>query len=240
MRGVVIGVALALQVGSVSHAHGQSKGGMLFAYRPGADRSAFESGYRAHLDWHAGKQDSLTWLAWDVIAGPGMGLFVDGTFGAPFAALDARVDPAGDVRDAEVNVTPYATPVSRTLVLVREDLSRVTPGAAFRPARLAHARWIGPTPARSGELERALASMLHEDGVDDLFPYTVLELLTGEAPGFLLLVWRDSWSSWDRPQRDPWNALSRRLASGSSGPGLLTGRSEVWRFREDLTYAGGR
>src|SRR5258706_9722604 len=63
----------------------------LFAYhlKPGMQAS-FDEGYRRHLAWHQGKRDTLVWYAWYVTSGERTGLFIDGSFGAPFAAFDQR------------------------------------------------------------------------------------------------------------------------------------------------------
>lgn len=78
----------------------------LFGYwtRPG-QREAFDEGYRRHLAWHRQAGDPLVWYGWYVSDGKRAGMFVDGSFGAPFAAFDRRVDPAGDGADAARNVT---------------------------------------------------------------------------------------------------------------------------------------
>src|SRR5688500_15061252 len=66
----------------------------LFAYVPkDGDEARFDEGYRTHLDWHRDKRDPLVWYGWYVANGERVGMFIDGSFGAPFAAFDQRVDP---------------------------------------------------------------------------------------------------------------------------------------------------
>src|SRR5690606_12816878 len=115
----------------------------LFSYRiiPGMERDFFD-GYRRHLEWHRSRADSLSWLGWTVVDGPGLGRFVDGAFGIPHRAFDERVDPAGDGADAARNVTAYATPVGRELHRLRPELGSATrlergePGAMQKVTRL--------------------------------------------------------------------------------------------------------
>lgn len=81
----------------------------LFAYDIDRGKEdAFEAGYAAHLAWHAEHKDPLPWYGWYVTSGPRTGLFIDGTFGIPFATMDQRVDPAGDGADMAAKVLPFA------------------------------------------------------------------------------------------------------------------------------------
>lgn len=228
-------------------------GGFLFAYAPhSGERSTFEAGYRRHLDWHVAKGDSLSWYGWDVVVGPRPGLFVDGVFGVPFAALDERVDPAGDQEDAAVNFLSHADPVFRELVALRPDLSTATPLGEAAPSLyvevvrypVAH----DGTPAMTAAL-----SALRERRTDErLLPYTVYEKVAGARPGFVLMIWRERLATFDDYHRDPQRALRSILSAGGMSEYPLEGvgsgsmldgpvTSELWRYRRDLTYlaAGG-
>ncbi|WP_156390772.1 hypothetical protein [Caulobacter sp. Root487D2Y] len=111
---VMLAAALAAGLAS-GQAHAQSsakaaeQAAFLFTYDVDRGKQdAFEAGYAAHLQWHAAHADALPWFGWYVTSGPRTGLFVDGTFGVPFAAMDRRPDPAGDGADMEARVLPYA------------------------------------------------------------------------------------------------------------------------------------
>jgi hypothetical protein len=73
----------------------------------------FDAGYQKHLAWHRAHQDPLVWYGWTVTHGPRMGMFIDGTFGAPFAAFDQRVAPADDAKDAERSFLLHGQPTFR-------------------------------------------------------------------------------------------------------------------------------
>lgn len=240
MRCIILVLAIVLTAPSTAWTQAPTSGGFLFAYRPHPDEGpAFEEGYRRHLAWHAEHGDSLAWYGWTVLAGPGLGRFVDGVFGVPFAALDVRVDPAGDAADMATNVLPHADPVHRELVRLRPGLSTATPLESGTPTPLVQVVRYEVGPAQAAVLEQGLEA-LHQASAE-LLPYTVYETLAGSRPSFLLMIWRTRLGSFDEAERDPARALRRELArrSGASGSPLTADvTDEVWRFRPDLTYTG--
>lgn len=228
------------------HAAAQERtGGFLFAYLPNADsRDAFYEGYRAHLEWHHSRGDSLTWFGWDVLAGPRIGAFVDGVFGIPFAALDTRVDPAGDAADLEANVAPHGDAIARALVRERRDLSTAEPLGRTAPARLAQVVRYRVRPDQAERTEEALVALRERAQSDSLLPYTVLETVVGAGTGIVLMVWRDRLGTFDEAGHDPARAFRAVLAELPDGGGTAADRlpeevaTEVWVYRPDLTYFG--
>ncbi|MBO9560971.1 MAG: hypothetical protein J7515_20600 [Caulobacter sp.] len=132
-RRTILALALAAATASATTVHAEQQAAFLFTYDiDRGQQAAFEAGYAAHLAWHAAHGDALPWYGWYVTSGPRTGLFVDGTFGVPFAAMDARPDPAGDGADMAARVLPYAKARSYS----------------------AHALWPKPSTARSLEDRR--------------------------------------------------------------------------------------
>lgn len=241
MRHLVLVLLLVLSAPSAVPAQQPTTGGFLFAYEP-HERASFEAGYRRHLDWHRSQEDSLSWFGWDVIVGPRPGLFVDGVFGVPFRALDARVDPAGDQADAAENVLPHADPVSREMVALRPDLSSATPLREGAPTPFVQVVSYAVDPAGIETVEATLAALREEASGGELLPYTVYERVAGARPGFVLMIWRDRLATFDEHARNPDRAFHRivgeRLrADGSESP-LEAASSEIWLYRRDLTYLG--
>lgn len=220
----------------------ETTGGFMFGYMPHpGEREAFEAGYRRHLDWHRTKADSLPWFGWDVLAGPRLGMFIDGTFGMQFAALDDRVDPRGDAADAAATFQPHAEPSARELVLLRRDLSTATPLEDRAPSRFVQVVRFRVPPAETGRVEDAFDRLRGTADALTLLPYTVYEVLAGASPGFLLMVWRDGLGSFDATARNPEVALREYFAETETGmptPSHADVTSEVWMFRPDLTYMG--
>jgi hypothetical protein len=221
-------------------------GGFLFAYAPhSGERATLEAGYRRHLDWHEAKGDSLSWYGWDVLVGARPGLFIDGVFGVPFAALDERVDPAGDQADAALNFLPHADPVSREMVALRPDLSTAMPLVEGTPSLYVEVVRYPVAPESIDAMTAALA-ILRERGTDGgLLPYTVYEGVAGARSGFVLMIWREGLRTFDAYHRDPKRALRSVLSTGGTrgepeSGSVLDGpvTSEVWMYRRDLSYLG--
>ena len=221
-----------------------AQAGLLTGWRPEpGQRDALYEGYARHLEWHGNAGDTLTWYGWDVVAGPGQGLFVDGTFGAPFAALDVRVDPGGDAQDHAVNVDAFASPAFREALLLRRDLSTATPLEERAPTTYVQVvRYTIGVAAGSAIVETALRDMASRGPPCSvgLLPFTVYESIAGSsAPGLIVMVWRDRLESFDDDGVNPVPCLRQLVASPTPSPVSSAGVGvsiEVWRLRRDLSY----
>lgn len=242
---VVAILAILLSIPTTTLGQQETTGGFLFSYRPHpGEHGAFEEGYRRHLDWHREKADSLAWYGWSVLAGPRLEQFVDGAFGMPFAAIDARVDPAGDAADGAETYRPHGTPTGRTLLLLRPDLSSATPLEDLDPAPFVQVVHYSVGPGDMGRLERAFDAMQRASRRSSLLRYTVYEVVAGGELGFLLMVCRDGMSSFDDVERNPEHALRTHIAGEGGGqseqdePLRIDMTNELWRYRPDLSYLG--
>ena len=206
----------------------------LFAYRakPGMDAD-FAKGYRRHLDWHAAKNDSLTWLAWTVIDGPSLGTFVDGTFGIRLAAFDDRVDQRGDGEDAGRNVTAFADPTHRQLLRLRRDLSPAMRLESAKPGTMQRVVTLAVKPGTQDVVERTFQAVAAKPaGLD----YAVYERVSGgDRPYYLMIVQLDRWADIDRAASDPVAVMVRAL-----GTSVARMEVETWAYRPDLTYTPKR
>jgi len=207
-------------------------GAFLFTYRAHeGQRAAFDEGYRGHLEWHRTHNDPLTWFGWDVLAGPGIGDFVDGVFGIPFAALDRRVDPAGDARDAATNVEAHAAPTERAFVRLRRELSTAAPLESGRSTPLVEVIRYRVPAAAMAAMDSALRELRSIADGAALLEYTIYETAAGTlSPAYIMMIWRAAFDSFDGIDRDPRLALRRWLPEG------VAEQSQLWLHRPDLTY----
>ena len=224
----------------------QSEAAHLFAYYPKEGMQAkFDEGYRRHLAWHRENQDTLVWYAWYVAHGERTGLFIDGSFGRPFAAFDARVDPAGDRADFAQTTAPFADPAFRSAYVLRRDLSTGHPLEEERPSPNVQVSHYRLRPGTEVRFERAVVAarkvLMRMDNVPE---HTWYELVTGgEQPTYMLMVARERWADYDRFHMELSDLIAygyeldeteRLLEAVSSSVEKVL--SETWRYRPDLSY----
>ena len=207
----------------------QTQGDAVFLYyyriKPGMTAN-FTEGYRRHLEWHRQKSDSLDWLAWTVFDGNDVGLFVDGTFGIPFSAFDARVDPRGDAEDASRNVTPFADAVRRQVLRLRRDLGGSFPLERAKAAAMQQVITINVNPSQAGAFEREIGRLLSSNRDR----YAIYQVVSGGDPfTYVIIVQMPTWSTWNTSRPDllltQLSAIAPRAVS-----------IETWTHRADLTY----
>jgi hypothetical protein len=218
----------------------------LFGYLPKEGmRAQFDAGYRKHLEWHATHADPLVWYGWYVTHGPRAGMFIDGSFGAPFTAFDQRVAPAEDAKDAERSFLGFAEPTFRATYRVRRDLSSGTPLERWQPTQLVDVHRYRVKLGRSTHFEllaRRMRTVLEGSGAKDV-AYTWYQGVAGTAtPEYMLMVARKGWSGFDSAPGDLEGVLAT-LDDASTRRELLMGLAasveevtgEVWQYRSDLS-----
>lgn len=222
--------------GDAAHLYGYyAKAGM---------RAQFDEGYRKHLGWHRAKRDPLVWYGWYVGHGDRVGMFIDGSFGAPFAAFDQRVDPAGDGADAEKNFSPYADTAFRASYRLRRELSTGFPLEQWKPSKSVQVFHYTLRAGTAGRFERAVrASRDTLSRQSDAPAYTWYELVVGgNTPGYLLMIARDGWKSYDSHDggldelvAQSGDAAGTRALLDDLAASVLEVKAETWDYREDLS-----
>jgi hypothetical protein len=189
-------LAIALTAGLASGSARAQTEQAAFLFTYDIDRgkeAAFEAGYAAHLQWHAAHADALPWFGWYVTSGPRTGLFVDGTFGVPFAAMDARPDLAGDGADMAARVLPYAKARAYSAHVLWPELSTIRSLEARQPSPVVDVYALRVTPGDVAAFETALLASART-GKGDL-AWTWYRLAGGGGLGaYMVLVPRRSWA----------------------------------------------
>jgi hypothetical protein len=223
---------------------GSGSAAFLFSYTPKpGQRSDFENGYKVHLDWHRRNQDPLNWYAWYVVTGKRVGLFVDGTFGVALAALDNRVDPQGDRVDFAQTTAPFAVPESRSIFLLREDLSTARFLEDTKPSPMVQVHRYVIHVGKEIGFERILSSVkdrLENQGSARRFAcYRLID--GGAATSYLLLMPRTSWADYAGTDLLS-DALAEAFGQEASeylknlASAVKSTYSETWAYRSDLSY----
>ncbi|MGK6318826.1 hypothetical protein [Sphingomonas sp. DT-204] len=199
MRRFLLAAAIALAVPSAARV--QSDDGktiaQFYSYRL-TDRARFESGYRAHLGWHARRQDRLVWYAWTVRSGPRQGQFIDATAGASLADLDARPDLAGDGADFARTAAPYAEPIDVETWELWPEPSTATPLEDREPSRVVDVFLIRVNPGEEQAFERAIGNMAARHCGAALRVSWYRKLRGGQVPAYMVLLARDRWADLGR------------------------------------------
>jgi hypothetical protein len=239
-RRAILAIALACGLGPVAvRAQTVEQAAFLFTYDiDRGQEAAFEAGYAAHLQWHAAHGDTLPWFGWYVTSGPRTGLFVDGTFGISFAAMDQRPDPAGDGADMEARVLPYAKARAYSAHVLWPEPSTVRSLETRQPSPALDVYGLSVSPGDVPAFETALLAAA-KAGKGRL-GWTWYRLAGGGELGrYLVLVPRQTWSDLaDRPTDLP------GLMTAAYGAGLDRGRAaalvrsveiETWSYRPKLS-----
>lgn len=222
----------------------------LFEYRiPAGQADAFDEAYRRHLSWHRQAGDPLNWFGWYVATGERVGLFVDGTFGIPFASFDARVDPKGDAADFEATVGRLAIPASRLVYRLRPDLSTARTLEDAKPSGTVEVTHLHGRPGSADRIEEALRRIRKSMTGDSIAPaFTWYQLVAGgEQPGYLLMIPREGWRDYEQDPRSGLDLLLGRVTPDgrSEAASILRNdvvrqTSETWSYRADLSLLHGR
>lgn len=209
----------------------------------------FEDGYKRHLDWHRRNKDSWVWYGWQVVAGPRLGYFVDGTFGHRWEDFDAAVAPAEDAADNALNVAPYGDFLSLGHYILRPDLSRGNLLEDRKPSPLLELLHYHVRPGREGDFEEVV-SKFHQGSArsNPARRYTWYQLINGgEQSTYLLFLPRNKLSELQASQKSLALLLAEMYPAQEAQrlSGLLTSsvrevRSETLRYRADLSYFPSR
>jgi len=230
-----IAIAGALSLTGAARAQSPTAA-FLFAYDiDRGKQDAFEAGYAAHLGWHAAHGDPLPWYGWYVTSGPRTGLFVDGTFGIPFLAMDHRVDPVGDGADMEAKVLPFAKARAFSTLELWPEVSTAHTLEDRRPSAVLDAYAVKVAPANVAAFEIALTGASGDRKGPPLTWYRLVS--GGPAGGYLLLVPRQTWGELAGRSRDLAGLLTAIHGPSAAKAAAMVDSVEVesWSYKPKLS-----
>ena len=205
----------------------------------------FEEGYRRHLDWHRANKDPWVWYGWQVVGGERLGYFIDGTFGRHWEDFDAAVSPAADAADNAANVAPYGDFLSVAHYALLPDLGRDHFLEEGRPSPFVELRTYRVRPGREAEFEEALRGLRATASARRYACYKLVN--GGEHATYLLFLPHDRLSGLGNstiPLAVPGGGRAQPRAAKRwqdlLGSAVEAGRSELLRYRPDLSYFPAR
>jgi len=232
---VLLGILVTLAATfAAPQAKEKSTAARLVVWQPKAGQnSAFEEGYKRHLEWHRKASDTWKWYGWNIISGERDGYFVDGTFFHPWTDLDTPVSPAEDGANNAVNVEPYGDARSVAAYETTPALTHLDSDALKAPLLTFY--YVGVQPGRASEFESAAATELAK--MPASVRCAIFRPVTGTSE-HLLIVASDKASELGQQ-----GATARRLFENISrnvkANVLISLRSETGRFRRDMSNLPG-
>ena len=172
-------------------------------------------------------------------------MFVDGTFGAAFAAFDQRVEPKADAADFAQTSAPFADTAFRSTYRVRPDLSTGRLLQDRQPSPHLEVVYYVLHPGMERTFDEVIgklhAALMQTQGSPI---HTWYELVVGgESPGYMLMVPRQGWGDYEAAS-STLGAILERAYGPEQGRALRQSlaaavdhvRSELWSYRQDLSY----
>lgn len=236
---LALSAATAFAFAATGAAAQEKTAAFLYAYtiKPGA-RADFDNGYKKHLDWHAGKNDKLVWYGWYVSSGENVGMFIDGTFGASLADIDARPNLPGDGADFAATAAPHADAAWYAAYRYLPEASTADTLERREPSAVLDAYRVDIAPGAMAAFESALAKLAANDRGSGVAWYR--PALGGDLSTYLALAPRKTWED-----LDGYDSLRGLFLRSGGGDGktvdnalklVASVKSEIWSYRADLSY----
>lgn len=212
---------------------------LLFAYRI-SDAQKFDEEYREHLGWHRDHNDHLAWYGWYVIAGQRTGMFVDGTFGSDFAAIDRRPDLKEDAVHFREGAARYSTPVQYSAWALWRGPSNDFSLEDQKPTPFIDALVATVRYGETQRFERALEKAGRGSAANGLH-WTWYRATAGEKmSSYLILVPRRNWAELAGRPLTLGGMAAKAYGLGEAEAHALdklidTVEMETWSYRADLS-----
>jgi len=204
----------------------------------------WESVRKQHSAFHAAQKDTWSILVWEILTGERTGAYMMSSPGHNWKDFDAR-DAFNkiDAPDVEKNMAPYTAGSAAAYYVFRDDLSQTKPPATPAKMRTSVSYTLIPEHLNDfiDAVKKINAAILKTNYPAKPSRWYVLAN-GGQAPTFVLITDRASWSDMEPPEKKLEDALKE--AYGDSGPQVLDQLrhscrsivSEMSVFRADLSY----
>jgi hypothetical protein len=234
---VVALLALALVSGI---AVAQEGGGTLasvtyWSIAPGT-QAQFEAGLKAHNQLHAGQEDPVPLLTWEMLSGPRVGQFGRGSFGHVWSDFDVEpANAAADVADSQVHITPY---IAGAEPMVWDHLPGISNPAAA-PGAISRIIEFYLHPGHEQAFLGAIKRIHEILAEHDWAPYDWYALVDGgEVPTMAVVLPRDNYAGFAPPDPSLDEVLGEEAAEIFEIIGKATRKqvNSTAAFRPDLSY----
>jgi hypothetical protein len=207
----------------------------------------WEEGLKKLNEWAHQHNLPLANYCWSIISGPRTGQFALGTDGHDWKDFDAAEKASqGVVKEIVADLEPYTESHLTSYWVYREDLSGHPGDAGQAPPAFSSVITFFLKPGAEGQIEDAIkagnaaAQKSHWQGK----PASWYSLVNGGYGGQLALaIGHENWADFQPPDPDFFKMLGEVYGKEGAAAlrkkfnsGLQTVRSEIWRYRPDLSY----
>ena len=248
MRKTVAGLVLAvlLCAGSVAVQAQDAPGGSLarVSFWSVSDAAAFETGLKAHNEFHARHDDPLPIHTFEILTGPRTGQYMRTEFGRTWADFDAEEAMADeDAEDSANDFYPYITSAEPAIYKWLPELSRMPAGGIMPMAEIFifDLKWGSERSFAEtiGKIHAALSEM------EDFRPYIWYRLEDGgDVPTWVVSLPSANWAGFGDDSNDKLGAiLAEKYGEEEAGAIVEAMAAAVEHetqytiaYRKDLSY----
>jgi hypothetical protein len=191
----------------------------------------FEAGYKRHLEWRRGKNDSWRWHGFMFAQGARAGSFLFGTFQHDWTDFDQALAANEDASDFTLNVVPYADAFTISQITRLRDLSspEEVPGQAYLIEMVTYELRPGAERTFESMIGSAVSGWKQRH---PNIPFAWYKTINGGVqPYYIFMRTLNRWS--DLRESEPFFVTERNDVSFKDV--IKEIQSDVLRFRSDLS-----
>lgn len=215
---------------------------------PVGQQQAFEEGLKAHHEVASAQGVDETVIVWQVVTGKHSGDFYIGFVGRSWADFDRPMadDPEAMQQSIQENIAPHVSSYETTFWRHRPEMSYHAEEGGGAPDPLMTVTFFYlDDPGAMGEVAREITRVAGEaDFQGDGWDMHTLEY--GGGAVWALAGGRENWADLAEPETTLWSVLSEHKSEHEMDAlehqldkAIDSSRSEVFRFREDLSHMPG-
>ncbi len=220
--------------------------GQVFFVRPTpASVPEFEESLKKHMQWHQ-KNDDWAWLVWEIASGDRTGTYAIGSFGHAWADLDERSEAGGEDRADWFAGGGPSNVADQTVEFwsSQSELSRPPEEGGAPPSGVAYYTHLNPgmTGAYLGAAQKIQTAIEKADLPVHYFRAALVA--SGESNTSIRWAVRENWAAFGQTPQTSFPEMLEATHGRQEAQSILDTlaaathcqRSEIWTFRQDLTF----
>jgi hypothetical protein len=203
----------------------------------------YEEGLKQHFTWRRQQGDTWSWNTWELVRGERLGNYLISSGEHKWADFDSQPLLREGPLDYRSRVGQFQTSIGSTMSVTLTKLSKF-PDEPLADGALAWIYVYTLKPGKRAQFTNAI-SRVHEAAQKTNWPssYIWVAGLTGGEPAMVLVLPRKNWDGFKPMAKDPEAIVEEAFGRDASilifdqiGASIESMSSELWRYREDLSY----